>query len=369
MRVLFLLFSLLFSLYANESNYSDENSYSDDSSQDIVENVLYVNYQDVPTRIFQGQIFPLTLKILSTVDGYTNLIYEFGDSVGTKLLNTTPISVKKNSYIYSTFYFLSTSNDLKTPDITISLNYNNIRTAHHKTIDGLTLNVTKLNPNSDFSNILAKKFTLESYKSTSYDNKNNIVVFAADAIESNLNTFHLKNRDNQGIETLNNDYLNAHLSYYVVMDKREKELNFSYFNTEYQKYETIYIPIIVNDDSVSTQSSIKPVDKGVNIFKIGAAIFVITLSFLLFIKYRKYIYIFIIIVAGAYIAYSYIPIKYICLKENSNIYLLPMKNSTIFDTTDVEKYLEVQGEIKEYTKVKLEENKIGWIDNENICVP
>ena len=68
-----------------------------------------------------------------------------------------------------------------------------------------------------------------------------------------------------------------------------------------------------------------------------------------------------------YIFYTYTPTQEVCIKPNSNIYLLPVKNGTIFETTYGVTYLMEEGKIKNYTKVKLHNNKIGWVKHENLC--
>ena len=55
------------------------------------------------------------------------------------------------------------------------------------------------------------------------------------------------------------------------------------------------------------------------------------------------------------------------LNPNSYIYLLPVKNGTIFETTQGVTYLMEEGNIKSHTKVKLLNNKIGWVKHEDLC--
>ena len=74
-----------------------------------------------------------------------------------------------------------------------------------------------------------------------------------------------------------------------------------------------------------------------------------------------------IVIPVAYIIYLAIPSKDVCIKENSNIYLLPVHNGTVFDTVHTRIYLQKEGSSKEFIKVKLKNDKIGWIKNEDIC--
>jgi hypothetical protein len=69
----------------------------------------------------------------------------------------------------------------------------------------------------------------------------------------------------------------------------------------------------------------------------------------------------------AYIIYLSAPSKDLCIEKGSNIYLLPVRNGTIFETTSKVIYLQQEGKAKGFLKVKLKNNKIGWVKNENIC--
>jgi len=82
---------------------------------------------------------------------------------------------------------------------------------------------------------------------------------------------------------------------------------------------------------------------------------------------KKYIYLFFILIPLIYIIFLSIPQQDICIKEGSNIYLLPVKNGTVFEKTTSKIILKKEGNIDNYIKVKLQNNKIGWIKNEDIC--
>lgn len=89
---------------------------------------------------------------------------------------------------------------------------------------------------------------------------------------------------------------------------------------------------------------------------------------LLFVLYRKkYIYAVFILIPLLYISYTLVPTKDICIKSGSNIRLLPVENGTIFETTQSVIRLEKEGSVKEFIKVKLQNQKIGWVKNEDIC--
>ena len=99
--------------------------------------------------------------------------------------------------------------------------------------------------------------------------------------------------------------------------------------------------------------------------KIAAGIALIAFLFILWRK--KYVYLIFIMIPLAYIIYLSIPQKDVCIKQGSQLHLLPVHNGTIFETTKSQYNLPKEGKVKGFVKVKLHNNKIGWVKNEDIC--
>jgi len=327
--------------------------------------VIYLSYDETPDRVVQGEIFTITLKALSTVKNFDDISYEFSNYHGIKLLDEVPQREQKGKFLYDTFHLLSTSRSIKLPDVKATLlaskEYNSTF------IKGKTLNVIQLNPKKNFSNVIANSLELVKYKTTSYDTTHNIVIFVATAQNANLNTMHFKNVFKQGVESLNDSYLNSKIIYFIVVDKRVENFTFSYFNLLKNRFKRITIPIIVIDDSVTTQSDLKPRDQSHNLQKIYAASAVAIFGFILILIKRKYIYLAFILLPLGYIAYLSIPEESICIKKGAQIHLLPVDNGIIFETTQSSYFLLKEGQTDRYIKVKLKNNKIGWVKNEDTC--
>ena len=327
--------------------------------------VLYLSYDEVPQRVIKGEIFPLTIKLLSTEGQIEDASYFFNNSYGLERLDDEPLRVKKGKYYYDTFHFLSTKRSAKIPDMEVSLlvqeNYS------PSFLAGQKLNVVTLNPKKNFSNIIADSFELVEYKTTNFDDKHNILVLVAQATNCDIKAMHFKNIKKQGVESLKESYLESRITYYLVIDKRVENFSFSYFNLQKNKFKIVNIPIIVNDDSVVTQSDIKPKDQSKEQLKIKIAAGIAFVFFLFILWRRKYIYLIFMLIPTAYIIYLSLPQKEICIKSGSKLHLLPVSNGTIFETTKRKLQLTKEGKAKGFTKVKLQNNKIGWVRNEDIC--
>jgi len=344
-KLLLLTLAFLSSLYANK--------------------VIYLSYDEVPQRVIKGEIFPLTLKSLSTVRNSEIIKYDFSNSEGIKILSSDPERVKKGKYFYDTFYAISTQKWAKLPDVNATLQSE--QEYESTFISGPRLNIITLNPKKNFSNIIANKFELLEYKTTSYDAAHNIIVFVATAQNSDINAMHFKELEKQGIESITESHLDSKIIYFLVIDKTIENFKFTYFNLLKNNFSQIIIPIVVDDDSVTTQSDLKPKDQSKERLKMSIAGALSFVAFLFILWIRKYIYLIFLIIPLSYVIYLAIPDQEICIKKGSQIHLLPVENGTIFETTSVKYTLLKEGQVQNFIKVKLNNEKIGWVKDEDIC--
>jgi len=366
MRLLFISLLFVITLFANETNTTtiDTNS---SSVQTPLQKVLYLSFKDTPKRVLKGEIFSLTIKTLSTIKNFQTIDYTFSDYYGLKSLNDVPYREETPKYFYDTFYFLVTAKTAKIPNITAHITSNDMKQYQDTTLIGEKINVVMLNPKKEFANIIANSFELLNYKTTNFDQLHNIVVFSATANNSDLKSFQLNDVYKQGIESIKESIADSKITYYAIINKDIENFSFSYFNLLKNKFVTINIPIIVNDDSVTTQTDLKPKDQSKEKLKMSIAAAIAIIGFIFILWRKKYIYLFFIIIPLAYIAFIAIPSKEVCIKKGSSIHLLPVANGTIFETITSEYTLQKEGSVKNFTKVKLKNEKIGWVKNEDIC--
>ncbi len=364
MRLLLVGLFLFTALFAADSSTDNNPSKAETPN---LQKVLYLSYKEIPSRVIKGGIFKVTIKTLSTTKEFTDIVYELSNSKGLKLLSDFPSREIVSRYYYETFYFQTTSRNARLPDITATLlNYNN-KQYKNTILKGKKLDVVALNPKKDFSNIIADSFSLLDYKTTSYDSTHNIIVFAATAKNCDIASFKLNNIYKQGIESVVESYIESKITYYAVVDKKMESLSFSYFNLKKNNFELVDIPIILDDDSVTTQSDLKPKDQSRERLKMTIAGTVALVALLMILWRKKYVYLIFIIFPLAYVIYIGVPSKEVCIREGSNIHLLPVTNGTIFETTFKTYYLQKEGETEDWTKVQLKNKKIGWVKDEDIC--
>ena len=327
--------------------------------------VIYANYTEVPERVIKGQIFPVTIKLLSTVKEYDQISYILSDESGVTFLNTTPKRTQKGKFFYDTFYLLVTRQNATIPPVEIFLDAQ--QEYEHTVLPPQKLNVIALNPNQEFCGIIAHDFTLTNFKTTSYDQNHNIIVFSATAHGTNIEALQFQNVVKQGVESVTPSYDESKITYYIIVDKKLELFRFNYFNLEQNRFVSIKIPIVVDDDSVTTQSDLKPKDQSHEQIKMYIAFGVAALGFVLILVRKKYIYLVFIALPLGYALYIAAPQEEICVKKGAKIHLLPVDNGTIFKVTDTKRLFLKEGEVSNYTKVRLDNDKIGWIRNEDTC--
>ncbi len=373
---LLLLFSLIISnaqaevsVFGTESAQESEISNEDEVvvEEEIQAKLLYQSYYELPTKLFKGQVFTLTIKALSAEQDFEGLNYNFSNETGLSLLSEEKERKINAPYFYDTFYFQVTGDRVRTPDVRTSLIFKDNSGSLEETLKGERINTVRLNPEKDFSRVLAENFKILEYKTSQYDNQHNIVVFSAEAKMANLNDFSLKAAYKEGIDVYEQELPYSNFTYYAVVSKQLNELKFTYFNLNTRRFQDVVIPIIVINDRVSTQTDLAPTQNTHVFAKIIAAGLVSAVGIVLFIYRRKKLYLLIVILPLFFIAKLSVPIKHVCVKEDSNIYLLPMKNGTIFEKVPFRFKTESLGEAENFTKIRMQNNQIGWVQDENLC--
>jgi hypothetical protein len=114
-------------------------------------------------------------------------------------------------------------------------------------------------------------------------------------------------------------------------------------------------------------SDLDPKDQQFTGLKITVTVIFLLILFALIMWKKKYKFLVILILPIAYLVYLMKPADSMCVKQGSNVYLLPLTNGTIFEKTTSQENLEIEDESGNFKKVKLNSDKIGWIRNEDAC--
>ena len=351
MKHLLFVFSLIFAAFIVPSALQAD------------QKVIYISYYDednIPERVFNGEYFSIQIKTLSTIRQHKKLKYSFKGGRGARIQNHVPYRRDKGSYVIDTFYFMATSSNITLPNITASIGSN------HSTLSGVKITGVTLNPDKKFSGILADDFKITTIDAKKYDNKHNIITFEAKAKHCNIKKFHLNVANEQGFERSKVGINASSMTYYAVIPKKYDKLEFTYFNLKKERYVKLKMPIEVVDDSVSTQSDLKPTESKHHLIKIALAAAIIVIAIILLIVYRKWWIAIFIIAPGIFIALQATPAKMVCVNANAPLYLLPIENATVFEVLSTQGEFEVKHSVKDFKQIT-HNKKIGWISEDDIC--
>ncbi|CAM3558062.1 SH3 domain-containing protein [Arcobacter aquimarinus] len=328
---------------------------------------LYLSYKKIPTNVYKNQKFELTVKALITTTNFDNLTTSFSNYSNIAILNPNS-QWKKISYdVYeNTFYFKVKSNNFRLPDIEVKLLNGNsiIDTSQLSTIPIRYSDIGK--GDERYSNVIADKILLKAYKTKQYNNNEALTIIDIDGINSNLEDFKLKNIEEQGVSAIKESDATQNLVYYFVTPIYQKNLIFTYYNSATKSFKDVKVPLILQNELVSTQTDLNPNDSTFEKYKKIATLVLFGILFLLTVWKRKKILIFLTIISFVIALFYNLPNAKGVVKKDSFVYILPTKNSTIFFKIENDQKVEILEKKNGFIKILgLENGFIGWIKEES----
>ncbi|RXJ91210.1 hypothetical protein CRV01_02715 [Arcobacter sp. CECT 8983] len=390
--LVFVLFSLVFSNdfvkeessvfnSSNDKNINTINKFTQEEnlategvqySPSVVSKNLYLSYKNYPNHIYKNQRFEVDVKALITRTNYDRIETHFIDGI-----NMLPLNAEsqweyegdaKNVYI-NKYYFKAYDSNFLLPTIEVKLFDNNILVESRKLLPPKITFSEIAKADNRFSNIIAKELKVLNTKAKQYTNKEALAIIDLQGSFSNFEDFYIKGFDEQGVTLIEDNYPSQHMIYYVVIPIHQKSIIFNYYNTDLKKLEKITIPVKFEEELVSTQTDLNPNNSSFEFYK-KVAIAVIAVVFLvLFIWKRSYIYLILFLVFAIASMLFAMPNKNIKLKENSVIYILPTKNSTIFQKMTDQSLVEEMKRKNGFVKIMFKRGQdkfIGWVKEDDV---
>jgi hypothetical protein len=352
------------SILKSDSNLTKENLQSSSSTSN---GQLELSVKNYPKKIFKGQKFSISLNAYIANDNFDSIQTEFLNQENLEILNKESSWVLKESGVYSnTYYFVASSEAYKMPTISMKLyNAKNLYAMSSITPDRIKFVDIGTKP-SYFTNLICDDLKILSVKSKEFDEKNAITVIDLKTTNGNLYDFRIKNAVDQGIDNIKENNELSEMTYFVILPKGTKELEFDYLNSSENSYKKILIPLSITDDSVSTQSNLNPKDSSFYFYKIYLYIFIIVFLIAFFLYKRKRVAIYLVVLP-LYLLYDLtLNNDNGILQKNSNIYILPTENSTVFKTTEQDIKVEIINKHQNFVKVLFPDRQIGWAKKNDV---
>ncbi len=328
---------------------------------------LYLSYIEFPENIYKNQRFEIVLKALITTEDFDTIKTKFIDSKNMNVLNPEQpwMALDKNSF-ENKFFFKAYEEDFVLPTFQVLL-YKNEQLVDLAYLKPKVARFSKLaKGDNSFSNIIAKDLIINTYKTKQYNNKELLTILDIDATYSNLEDFYLKEySEDQGISNIEDEYPKQHILYYVVVPIHKKKISFTYFNTTLNRFDTISLPLELEDELVSTQTDLNPNNSNFELYKKILLLVVLLLFLILFIWKKKYIYLLIVLILLSVAIIYLMPNKNLIVKKETLVYILPTNKSTVFYKFKNNRKVEVLTQKNEYTKIMFTDSNlnkiIGWI--------
>jgi len=367
----FLFVSFLHGNIFTSSENSVFNFFSFNKDKNSSSKNLYLSYINYPKHIYKNQRFEVEIKALITRNDF--------DDIQTRFLNTknmlplNPNEFWKNSEDVDTyinkFYFKADKNNFVMPNIEVDL-YKDGNLLERRVILAPEITFSEIAKSDDrFSNIIASDLNIITSKTKQYTNSEALIIIDMEAQDSNLEDFFLEGMEEQGPTVFEDDYPSQHLIYYLVIPIHKKTIVFNYYNTSLNAFVQTTIPVVLEEELVSTQTDLNPNNSSFEFYKKIIMAILALIALTIFIWKRKKIYLIIFLILTIIFIVFSIPNKTIRLKEGTVIYILPTKNSTIFQKIDKQIVVKDMKRKNGFVKIMFgtkNNNLIGWVEIEDV---
>jgi hypothetical protein len=329
---------------------------------------LYLSYTKVPTNVYKNQKFEVTVRALVTTNSFDELTTNFSNFSNVTILNPKNPWTKISDDTYeNSYYFKLKQGNFKLPDISVKLS------SGDATVDVSDISIPAVKysdigkGDERFSGVIADDLILKAYKTKQYNNNEALTIIDIDAVNSNLEDFKLKEVDEQGTSNLKEAADKQNLVYYFVTPIHKKKLVITYYNAKTKSLKDITIPLMLQNELVSTQTDLNPNDSSFEKYKKVASLLTFIGFAVLFILKRKRFFLIIALIFLLISIIYFLPNSVGTVKKDSFVYILPTKNSTIFFKLQNNQSVEILDKKNGFIKVLiLDSNFIGWIKEDNL---
>ncbi len=325
---------------------------------------LYLKYTKVPDKVYTQQRFSVKLEaiILTPNDEFDNIITTYSNEHNIEIVdpNIDWIFTSENTYTTKIIY-KSKKGKLTLPTITVSL-LKDKEIIKSISLESPKIKYSKIALNQEkFSSIIAKNIIIHSVKSKQYSNSMLMVVINMSTKSGNLEEFHLKQFDEQAIQSFEEINGVQNIYYYVIVPTHIQNIQFNYYNPIEKEFIDVELPIILDDELVSTQTDLNPNNSNLLLYKqISLLIMLIVLS-LIYIKTKNKIFVILTLIIVFFLIKISLPNERRYIQKDTKIYILPSASSTIYKVLEDQSNVEVLMQRDGFMKVLFQDKTIGWI--------
>lgn len=333
----------------------------------IEQKVIYLSQKKLPKNIYKNEIIKLVFKAIIT-DNFVNIKTQLHNHYGFLVLskNTSWNMVSANKYEL-VVYGKITQDVFKIPNISVTATLSNARIAT-ETLTSKPYKSYSIAENEKYIGLITSELNVTNHSTQKFNDTQNIVAMEMKGLTTNFKDINISFAYQQGFDKIEVDYPYSTIFYYAVIDNNIEKLSFLTFNPETGNFDkhVIHLDLSNVEQKISTQIDLNPNKKKIPFLKILIIGSIIIINLLLIYKFRHILLLASLVVV--LIASSFVLLKQeeVIILSDSEIYLLPIKNSTLFYKTDTDTKATKLHENAQYIKVILPDESIGWVKKENV---
>ena len=203
---------------------------------------------------------------------------------------------------------------------------------------------------------------------TEFDDKTNMMTIQLSAKNGDLSSFYIQNDQilRQNVSSINGPLENQRGFAFLIFDKNVTNVTFSYFNLQTQKFENFSLNVKIEKDDLSTQTDINPQESSFKTYKTIVIFTFVGMLIVMFLTSRNLTPLIIALVIVSAYFYFQKQTSTGFIAQNTQVKILPIKNSTIFYITKERENVKIFDENAGFVKIMLSDGKIGWVKKESI---
>ena len=341
----------------------------DDLKDEIRITDLILTTSKVPQTAYVNQIYKLSLKADIQQDITVDLNLTLNKTPSLKWLNEKKYSwfQTRGGLFETTLFFEANDTQAKLNDINLIMTRNGefFQKASKKAPNP---KFTPVPTKENYTHIVADELKVISHKTTEFDDKANMMTIQLSAKNGDLSSFYIQNDQilRQNVSSINGPLENQRGFAFLIFDKNVTNVTFSYFNLQTQKFENFSLNVKIEKDDLSTQTDINPQESSFKTYKIIVIFTFVGVLIVMFLTSRNLTPLIIaLVIVGAYF-YFQKQTSTGFIAQNTQVKILPIKNSTIFYISKERENVKIFDEKADFVKIMLSDGKIGWVKKESI---
>jgi len=341
----------------------------DDLKDEIRITDLILTTSKVPQTAYVNQIYKLSLKADIQQDITVDLNLTLNKTPSLKWLNEKKYSwfQTRGGLFETTLFFEANDTQAKLNDINVIMTRNGefFQKASKKAPNP---KFTPVPAKENYTHIVADELKVISHKTTDFDDKTNMMTIQLSVKNGDLSSFYIQNDQilRQNVSSINGPLENQRGFAFLIFDKNVTNVTFSYFNLQTQKFENFSLNVKIEKDDLSTQTDINPQESSFKTYKIIVIFTFVGVLIVMFLTSRNLTPLIIaLVIVGAYF-YFQKQTSTGFIAQNTQVKILPIKNSTIFYISKERENVKIFDEKADFVKIMLSDGKIGWVKKESI---